>query len=205
MRRFFSVVTGVVCLLAGIAIAQGQEPSAPDSISLEIKVIDISADRLETLETAVKDQASLNRLIAEGKVRPVSTVQVHTRPGDSVVTHVGQRIPVTTSTGTPAPQFEYQNTGLRINARPSVIKGDQITVKIELELTALDISTGRFTPSFSHTSLAETVKMKSGETVILLGIIQHDSQRPGATRAAQATAEQPHGSFAILLTARLSN
>lgn len=210
MHRFFSVVTVVVCLFTLAAMAYGQQPSGRNSIVLDIHVIDVSADRIEGLEDAVKDKAGLDRLISEGKARPVASARMRAGSGEPATAHVGQRIPVQTVTvpiaaGVFKPEFQYENTGFSIEAHPRVIDGDQIAVRIKLDLTALDTSTGRVTPAFIQRSVTDNVQLRSGEMIILLGVVQHESLWPGSIQTDTTQASSPRGNFVVLLAARLVN
>ncbi|MCI0490425.1 MAG: type II and III secretion system protein [Blastocatellia bacterium] len=203
-------MTAVVCLLTSVAMAYGQQPSSRNSIVLDIHIIDVSADRMEGLESAVKDRASLDRLVAEGRARPVVSAQIRARSGEQATARVGQRVPIQTAsvpvaTGVSAPQFQYENTGLSVDAHSEVIEGDQIAVRIKLELTALDTSTGSLTPAFIQRTVTDNVQLRSGETIILLGVVQHESLWPGSTQSGGAGASSPRGNFVVLLTARLVN
>ena len=210
MRRFFSVVTVAVCLLAFVAMAYGQQPSSRNSIVLDIHVIDVSADRIEGFEDEVKDRAGLDRLISEGKARPVASARMRARSGEPITAHVGQRIPVQTATvpiaaGVSKPELQYENTGLSIEAHPRVMAGDQIEVRIKIDLTALDISTGRLMPAFVRRTVTDNVQLRSGEMIVLLGVVQHESLWPGSTQTDATSASSPRGNFVVLLTARLVN
>ena len=206
MKKLRSTALVAVCLFAAFANAQAQQPSEQASIALDIKVIDVSSDRIENFEKVVTDRASLDRLISEGKARPITSAQARARSGDQISANVGQRIPIQSSRQPQgAPQFQYENTGLNINARPSVIAGDQILVDLRLELSALDSSTGRFTPSFVQRTISDKVQLRSGETVILLNVIQHEQMWPTPPQTGAPTSSESRGSFVVLLTARILN
>jgi hypothetical protein len=112
---------------------------------------------------------------------------------------------VATGAAPPAgqPRFEYQNTGLNVNARPALLVNGQIEVRLSVELSLVDNSTGNFTPTFVQRSLQDIAQVRPNEPAMVLGVVQHELMWPAQTTARPG--EQSRGSFVVMLTARLAD
>ncbi|HEX8091275.1 MAG TPA: hypothetical protein VF762_20635, partial [Blastocatellia bacterium] len=199
--KLYSIVAVLVCLLAASASAQEARPvtrTVERTIVLDISMVEVNLNRTEDLERIAKDKARLDSLIAEGKARPIASLQMRTRSGEMATARIGQRVPIQTGSlptyGAPADrqrrtggqqsgtdsndvvvantgafpggisQLQYENTGLNIDASPSIVAGDQIDVRLKIEMTGLDKSTGNFTPTFIQRTVSDIVRVRQGET-----------------------------------------
>jgi Flp pilus assembly secretin CpaC len=241
MKRYLFAI-GLACLLAASASAQEAKPAtrpAEHTIVLDISMVEVSLNRTEDLERIARDKARLDYLIAEGKARPIASLQMRARSGEQAVARIGQRVPIQTGTfpafnvpgerqrrivgqtsgndsgdvvvantgAFPAvgvPQIQYENTGLSVDALPTIVANDQIDVRLKIEMTGLDKSTGNLTPTFIQRNVSDIVRLKQGETALLMGLIQHEALWPSATQSARPQGtDQSRGSFVVLITARL--
>src|SRR6476619_2625360 len=106
MKQALSVV-GLVLLSAVVTAAQDSKQTSQTparSVVLDIDVLDVNLDQRGEIERTVKDKRSLDRLIAEGKARPIAGIQVRARTGEQASARMGQRVPIqasTTAQGTP--------------------------------------------------------------------------------------------------------
>jgi type II/III secretion system protein len=235
MKLCFTMV--IVCFLAAPALAQDSKAVPKPSertIILDISMIEVNLTRTEDMEKAARDKGQLNSLIVAGKARPIASLQLRARSGESSSARIGQRTPIQTGslpalvappdrqrrignqqsgTDTNAlasdafsvvgvPQIQYENTGLSVDALPRLV-GDQIELKLHFEMTGLETSTGKLTPTFIQRSFNDVVRLKEGETALLLGIVQHEALWPSlALPSAGQPAGQSRGSFVVLLSAR---
>ena len=95
----------------------------------------------------------------------------------------------------------YENTGLSVEGLASSPDDGKFDIRLKVEISAVDRSTGSLTPTIVNQRLFEVVKMKSGETVIVMGLSQQDP--PWASPAQNATgASLSRGSFVLLLSAK---
>jgi type II secretory pathway component HofQ len=238
--KLYSIAIGLVCLLAGSASAQEPGPvmqTTERTIVLDISLVEVNLNRTEDLERIARDKARLDSLIAEGKARPVASLQIRTRSREQASARIGRRVPIQTSAlpAFTAPgegqrrignqtsggdsndvvvansgvyplagisQIQYENTGLNLDALPSIVANDQVEVRLKIEMTGLDRSTGNLTPTFIQRTVSDIVKVKQGETALVMGIVQHDALWPTQSSRAQ-TEDQSRGSFVVLLTARV--
>jgi type II secretory pathway component GspD/PulD (secretin) len=199
-----------------LAIASyAQEPK--QSMVFDVTVIDLDAGNAAGIESLVKNKASLDRLIADGKARVESSVQLRARLGEQAQARIGQRVPIQvgSTTATPAPgrptegsvniatpQIQYENTGLNLSIFPTKLIADQIELKFNLDLSTVDRSTGTLTPSFVTRVISNIVQMRPGEPIVLISLSQPEL-RTGAPPSPSTGPSQ--ASFAVLLTARFSN
>jgi hypothetical protein len=100
------------------------------------------------------------------------------------------------------PQIAYENTGLNVDGSAVSAGDDKFDIRLKIEMSALDRSTGTLTPTIMHRTLSEVVRMKDGETALVMGLIQ---QEPPWSLPAQNTtggASLSRSSFVVLLTAK---
>src|SRR5215211_2162124 len=101
MMKLCSIAMALMCLLAASATAQEPKPAtqpAEQTIVLDISMIEVNLNRMEELEKIAKDKTRLDTLIAEGKARPVASLQMRTRSREQATARIGQRVPIQTST-----------------------------------------------------------------------------------------------------------
>ncbi len=221
MIRVYVALVVFVCLLAGTAAAQ--EPRIDRTVILDISIIEMTAARAEDMEAIAKDKQRLNTLINEGKARQVADLQMRSRSNEAATAHIGQRVPVQTATlpafnrsrgdsnesgavvGTGIPQIEYHQIGLSVTATPRIGAGDQVDVRLRINQTGIERSTGTLTPTFIQRTLQDFARVRAGETALLLGFVQNQSIWLGTPPPSPGPANQSSGSFAVFLTARIIN
>jgi hypothetical protein len=224
MMKLYSIAIALVCLLATAVSAQETKPvtrPVERTIVLDISMVEVNLSRTEDLEKIAKDKASLVALIAEGKARPVASLQMRTRSSEQATARIGQRVPVQTATlpaynapadrqrrtsglqpgtdsnevmvtntgafpGAGTPQIQYENTGLNIDASPIIVAEGEVEIRLKIEMTGLDRTTGNFTPTFIQRTVSDETLWPS----------------PTTSPRAQP-ADQSRGSFVVLLTARV--
>ena len=75
--------------------------------------------------------------------------------------------------GAGIPQIQYENVGLNIDMKPRVFE-DEIEMKMKIDSTSLDRSTGTFTPSFNQRTMTTTARVRDGQTTLVAGVSQDD-------------------------------
>ncbi|HKY05686.1 MAG TPA: hypothetical protein VJQ56_12390 [Blastocatellia bacterium] len=202
-RRSISVSI-LILLLASISAAQ--EPAsatqAPaQTLVFNIEILEFNSDVAKEIERLAQDRARVERLAAEGKMRPVADLVVRTRSGEGATVRAGQRVPVHASSLQNTPQVQYENTGLSVTITPTLTTGNQVLAALSLELTAVDRSTGTLTPAFVSRSSQHRIRMKLNERVILVSLVQQGSLLPGTPDS--RASESAYGNFVVLLSARM--
>lgn len=195
----------VVVLLISMAI-MAQEPAtraqgSDRTIVFDIEVLDFSADIAKDLEKSIKERGGKERLIGAGKLKPIAALQIRARAGETASARLGQRVPVqTASISQPAPQVQYENTGLNVDIRPSILADNRIQVGLKIELSSVALGASTLAPTFLQRTFSDNVNIRPDETVILLSAVQHGSLWPPAS--GQQATDAASGNFVVLLTAR---
>jgi len=189
---------------------------------LEINIVETTGAPRNEIEKIGTGRDQLNRLIADGMARVVATLQVRTRTGESFSARVGQRIPIQTSTlpalsttdrtsrdalqsqaaSVAVPQIVYENSGLIVEGISTAVGGGLLDIRLKIEMTGLDHSTGRLTPTFTQRTLTDVVRMKKGETAMLMGFIQPEVRKLSLDEIASGTLNSVDGGLVVLITTR---
>jgi hypothetical protein len=200
-------VLGLVLLTSAVTVAQEPKQNSPSlarTVVLDIDVLDVNLDQRADIERIVKDKRSLDRFIAEGKARPMASVQMRARNGEQATARMGQRVPVqasTTAQGTP--QIQYENTGLSVDVEPRLVESDRIAIKLKVELTAVVRNENILAPTFVQRTVTDFVNVRPGEPVVLINVTQHEGLLPASSKPGSKPGEQAGVNFVIVLTARL--
>lgn len=138
----------------------------------------------------------------KGKAKLLASTQVHVLDDQDQTIRIGQRVPIQTAFiptynnspivsgnnnasnnannfaqgvnpfGTSGfPQFQYENVGLNIDMKPRVFE-DEIELKMKIESSSLDRSTGNFTPSFNQRTMSTMARIKDGQPTLVAGVTQ---------------------------------
>lgn len=232
MIRVYAALTLLVCLLAQTAAAQEPKPDRTVILDISIiemsaaRAEDIEAiakdkQRLTTLinEGKARQVASLQMRTRSGEnagaqIGQRVPIQTATLPAVSVASDrqrnradqpgANPNDPTTSSiVGVGIPQIQYENIGLNVQANPRIVVNDQIEVRLRIEQTGIERSTGTLTPTFVQRTLQDFSRVRAGETTLLFGVVQHQSSMPGTPQPAARSTDLPGGSFIVLLTARI--
>jgi general secretion pathway protein D len=134
---------------------------------------------IPTTTVKLHDESSDARILANPKIR------VKSKEKASVL--IGDKVPVITSTSTStgflSESVNYVDVGLKLEVEPSVYSGDEVSIKINLEVSNLvrEIRSQGGTLSYQiGTRNAQTVlRLKDGETQILAGLINEEDRKLG--------------------------
>ncbi|HSB07983.1 MAG TPA: hypothetical protein VLM38_00615 [Blastocatellia bacterium] len=204
-----SRATGLVFLLA--VTASAQEPNRPAqpparTIVMDIDVIDVNLDQAGDLEKIVKDKRLFDRLMADGKGRPIAGIQVRGLSGEATSARMGQRVPVQTSTTTQGTQqLQYENTGLNVDVTPRLLDAERIIIKLRIELSAVVRNENILAPTFIQRTMSDVVTVRPGETSLLLSVTQHEGLLPALPKTGSRPGDSSPGNFVIVLNARLAD
>ena len=226
-RRLTAVALSVFFMVSIATSAQSQAQSSArvQGIVLEITIVETigaQRDEIVTVETG-KDQ--INRLIADGKAKLFASLQVRTRSGESFSARVGERVPIQTATlpalraadrnprdpreplGPQAatvaiPQISYESTGVIVEGATTPAGDGLLDIRIKIEMTGLDHSTGALTPTFTQRTLSDVVRMKESETVMLMGFVRPPGRKLSIEQIAGGAPNTAGGGFVVLLTTK---
>jgi len=133
-------------------------------------------------------RAVLNTLANKNLVNVVSTPSIMVLDNHSANIHVGNQQPIQTSSviieggGGVSRSISYRDTGVKLDVTPSVNAGGLVTMELKQSVTdvgaEVDESTGQV--PFFERNIASRVAVRSGESVVLGGLIS-DNRRRGKT------------------------
>ena len=135
-----------------------------------------------TVTNSIGDiSAVLNALSEESLINVISTPSVMVLDNHEAYIHVGDQVPVlvgqsVTDGGTSTQNIQYRDTGVKLNVRPSVNAGALVTMDVEQEVTdvgEIDSATGQ--RSFLNRNIMSRVAVRSGESVVLGGLIRENA------------------------------
>jgi len=189
--------------------ASAQEPkqtsqSPARTVVIDIDVIDVNLDQRSEIEKIINDKRSLERLVVDGKARPIAGIQVRARSGEQATARIGQRVPVQASTTTQGTaQIQYENTGLNVDVQPRILESRRLEIKLHLELTAVVRNENPLAPTFVQRAISDVVSVLAGEPVLLLNVTQHEGLLPPAPNTRSRPGAQVGGDFVVVLNARI--
>lgn len=227
-RRLAVVALAICCLVsttAASAQSQGQSAAGTRGIVLEINIVETTGAQPNEIAKIETGRDELSRLIADGKARLIAVLQVRTRAGESFSARLGERIPIHTAT-LPAirpsdrasrdarepiqsqtapvgiPQISYENSGLVVEGHTSGAGEGPLDISLKIELSELDHSTGRLTPTFTQRTFTDVVRMKDNETAMLMGFVQPEGRKLSIEEIASGVSNPTRGGFVVLLTTK---
>jgi len=126
-------------------------------------------------------KAVLSALSEDNLLNVISTPSVMVLDNHDAYIHVGDQVPVKSSTtttdgGNTIESIQYKDTGVQLNVRPSVNAGGLVTLQIEQSVTdvgTVDSATGQ--RSFNERTIMSRVAVRSHESVVLGGLIRENA------------------------------
>lgn len=134
-----------------------------------------------TLRNSVGNvRAVLNLLAEKSLVRVVSSPSLMVLDNHTAVMSVGDQVPVLSSTtdilsgnGAVTSTVQYRDTGVNLVVTPSVNAGNLVTMQIDQTMTDQSASVGANNqPIFLQRQIGSKVAVRSGETIVLGGLIK---------------------------------
>jgi general secretion pathway protein D len=137
--------------------------------------------------TAGNVSAVLTALADKSLLKVISSPSLLVLDNQTAAIQVGGQQPVPTGTssyyGTNVPtisnSIQYQNTGVMLGVTPSVTAGDLVTMDINQIISTIGANAqvaGVSYPTFNQRQINTQVAVRSGETVVLGGLIQDSDQ-----------------------------
>ncbi|GHU11015.1 type II secretion system protein GspD [Betaproteobacteria bacterium] len=128
-------------------------------------------------------RAVLNALATKSLINVLSNPNVMVLDNHTANIQVGDQQPVRSSTtvtdgGTTVDSIQYRDTGVMLNVTPTVNAGDMVTMEVEQSTTDVgdvDAATGQ--RAFNQRQISSKVAVRSGETIILGGLIRDNKTR----------------------------
>ena len=132
--------------------------------------------------------ATLNALATDSKLKIISSPHITVADNQTAKIQVGDRVPVISQTQTVASttaatgiisSVQYLETGVMLSVTPRVNAGGQVSMEISQEVSnaATTTSSGIDSPTIQKRSAESTVTVKSGETIVLAGLIKEEKSK----------------------------
>jgi general secretion pathway protein D len=130
--------------------------------------------------------ATINAKRTIGDVNTLANPKIRTRSGEKAKVLIGDKIPIITTTTTPgvagfvSETVTYQDVGIKLEVEPKVYPDDDVSIRLNLEVSALGTQTKTATGTIAYqisTRNASTVlRLHDGETQLLAGLISSDER-----------------------------
>lgn len=125
----------------------------------------------------------LNALASQDLLKVISSPSLMVLDNHTATMAVGDQIPVLTSTtdiltttGAVTSTVQYRDTGVNLSVTPSVNAGNLVTLQIDQTMTDVSASSGANNqPIFLQRQIGSKVAVRSGETIVLGGLIKDNS------------------------------
>lgn len=142
-------------------------------------------NRSNIVQFTITDPALvLNLKRTDANASLLANPRVRVRNREKAMIHVGERVPVITSTltstGVSAGSVSYMDVGLKLEIESNVSLDDEVAMRLRLEVSnILETVTTNSTTSYrlGTRNAATTLRLKNGETQILAGLIQNDERK----------------------------
>ena len=128
----------------------------------------------------------VNLIKQDSDAQTLANPRVRVLNGKPANFHIGDRIPIQTSTsqattvGTVVSTFEYRDVGIKLNIEPNVHLNNTVTLKMKLEISSLGdaIDFGNTIQyKFGTRNADTTINLRDGETVIIGGLIKDEERK----------------------------
>ena len=152
----------------------------PQGESGKVTVGDILGLNSEMLGVSSRNELSmaLNLLQKRGKTRVLANPKIRVRNMEKASIKIGEKVPVVTTTnanGVVTESVNYQDVGLSLQVEPQVTLGNDVSVKVSMEVSNLKGEVKTAGGGVVHpmsTRNAETVMTaRDGETQVLAGLV----------------------------------
>ena len=137
-----------------------------------------SKEIIYSLPTAI-----IHLLKQDSETKTLAKPQVRVKNREKALIHIGERVPLRTNrrvdtTGNVTYDYQYQDIGVKLEAEPVINMYGEITLKINLEVSALGRNVGTVTdPQFSiKTRKAKSVLTVSHQEPIIIGGLLSDDE-----------------------------
>lgn len=138
----------------------------------------------------------LNAFAKDSQINIISTPHVTTLDGKQASINVGTEVPIVTSESTAADlgtsssatgsttssimrSIQYRNTGVILQVKPTINSDGMLTIEISQELSEAQVNSASNidSPMILNRSIKTTLAVKSGETVLLGGLISTNKSK----------------------------
>ena len=158
--------------------ADGFNPYVPRGVGAPAEGFSYSV-----LSSAGQIRAVLNMLARNSLLNVISSPSVMVLDNHTATIQVGDQQPIRSATsltdgGVSTTSIQYRDTGVLLSVTPSVNAGGMVSMTIEQEVTDVgEIDTATEQRTFMQRRIGSRVAVRSGETVVLGGLIRDNNVR----------------------------
>lgn len=122
-------------------------------------------------------QTTINIAKSNGDLTVLAEPELSARSGNPATFLAGGQIPIQTSGALGTANVTYKDYGIKITIKPAADDHGNVIAAIRAELSQLDQSTAvNNTPGFLTRTAETEINVKSGETMVISGLINRDMQ-----------------------------
>ena len=127
----------------------------------------------------------LNLKNESGNTNILANPRIRVKNREKAKVHIGDRVPVITSTSTAnvgvSNSVTYLDVGLKLEVEPNVLLDDDVTIKVSLEVSNITReiagANGSLTYQVGTRNAATALRLRNGETQVLAGLINDEDRR----------------------------
>jgi general secretion pathway protein D len=149
--------------------------AAPSTVELKERNFETASIANPALVLNLRQQDTDTSLLANPRIR--------VKNRDKAKIHIGDRVPVITTTTTPnvgvSSSVSYLDVGLKLDVEPNVYLEDEVQIKVQLEVSNIvrEVQVqGTLAFQVGTRSAATTLRLKDGETEVLAGLISNEDR-----------------------------
>jgi pilus assembly protein CpaC len=126
--------------------------------------------------------ATIQALVTNGDAKVLSRPHIVTMSGEKASILIGGEIPIPSSNDNGKISVDWREYGIKLNIEPTVDKDDNITSKIQAEVSTLDyaheVTTSDYAiPALSSRKAESVINVPSGMTMAIGGLISSDESK----------------------------
>ncbi len=123
-------------------------------------------------------QSTINLAKSNGDLTILAEPELSARSGGTASFLAGGQIPIQTAGALGTASITYKDYGIKISIKPAADEKGNVIAAIKAELSQLDQSTAvNNTPGFLTRSAETEINVRSGQTMIISGLINRDMQQ----------------------------
>jgi general secretion pathway protein D len=127
---------------------------------------------------------AINLLNQDTDTNLLANPQIRVKSREKAKIHIGDKIPVITSTGSStgfvAENVSYLDVGIKLEVEPTVLLNDEVSIKVGLEVSnqteKVTTKSGTLTYTLGTRNANTVLRLRNGETQVLAGLFRDDAQ-----------------------------
>ena len=158
-----------------------------DEASIPLPRLD---DITRSMWGVVVPNVTINLIKSAGQAETLAQPELRITEGEKGSVVIGDRVPIPTTTFNtsqtvggnivPITAFQYQDVGIKINVEPRVHHNNEITLKLEVEVSELgesvEVAQGQRQPKIGTRTIKSVIRLKDGETSLLAGLLRYSKR-----------------------------